>query len=196
MIKIPTYRVPIFVSSTKLDLYDYRQKAHETLLGLKTEPIGMEYFGAKSCKPLEYCMSQIADCKIFICIVAMCYGSIDTESGLSITHLEYMHAQKLGIPTYVYLFDEDKGAMPSKFVDKNHSAKKLLDFKAELREKHLYDVFSNPDDLGRKIAIDLNKPLSRIRMKEMAMELRKRKRKSDILTLLNDIITSKEVYDE
>ena len=151
--------IPIFISSTYEDLIPYRDEVQRNLIRLEQIVKGMEYFGSSPKNPLSECLSQIKDCKLYIGIIGMRYGSIDEDSGLSYTQIEYNEAINQGIPTLIYIIDETH-PIPPKFVDKGEDAAKLEKFKSELKKKHTVSFFSTPDDLGKKVSKDLIDALS------------------------------------
>lgn len=66
-------------------------------------PVGMEYFPSTSATPFDYIKTMLEKVDYYILILAGKYGSIEQESGLSYTELEFDYAQELGIPTMVFL---------------------------------------------------------------------------------------------
>ena len=58
----------------------------------------MEFFGARTEKSLEVCLSEVEQSDIYIGILGMKYGSIDEDTGKSYTHLEYKKATELELP--------------------------------------------------------------------------------------------------
>ena len=66
----------IFISSTAVDLLDYRGKVRDAVLRLEGLPIAMETFSAKSGQPVEECMRMAAEAEAVICIVAHRYGYV------------------------------------------------------------------------------------------------------------------------
>ncbi len=151
--------VPIFISSTYEDLIPYRDEVKRVLNRLEQIVKGMEFFGSKPQDSLSVCLSQLKECKLFISIIGMRYGSIDKEAGLSYTQLEYNEAIKQGIPTLIYIIDENH-PIPSKFVDRDNKAEKLELFKTELKKRHTVSFFKSPEDLGNKISNDVINVLS------------------------------------
>src|SRR5450759_766752 len=110
----------IFVSSTFLDLKDYRIKAKKTIEESNNEFIGMEIFQSHTHEPMEFCPEKVEECDALVLIVAYRYGNIPDGQTISITQLEYEHALKKKIPIRIYLMD-DKHPWPSTpdFRDKN-----------------------------------------------------------------------------
>lgn len=151
--------IPIFVSSTYEDLKEYREEVKNVLIRLETVVKGMELFGSTPNTPLNECMKKLKESKVYIGIIAERYGSIDEETGKSYTQLEYEEAKRLGFPILIYFLDSDKQPILPKFVDQGTKYEKLKHFKEELSKKYTISFFTTPDDLGRKIALDLPKLL-------------------------------------
>ena len=151
----PKQHVPIFVGSTYEDLNDYRNAVKDALHRLETIVRGMEYFGSKPGSPKEECLKVVRSCRIYIGIFAMRYGSIDAETGKSMTHLELEEAGKLKLPTLIYMIDEQKQPVLPKFVETGSSAELLRALKYELKKKYMVSFFTSPEDLAKKITQDL-----------------------------------------
>ena len=160
----PKQSVPIFVSSTDEDLKGYRKAVREALHRLEIIVRGMEYFGSKPGSPKDECLKVVKSCRGYIGIFAMRYGSIDEETGKSLTHLEYEEAQRLGLPTLIYLIDEENQPVLPKFVDIGENARKLADLKAELKQRFTVSFFTTPEDLAKRIGQDLPPILKNIRV--------------------------------
>ncbi|OPX42357.1 hypothetical protein CLHUN_37760 [Ruminiclostridium hungatei] len=151
--------VPVFISSTYEDLIPYRDEVQRVLVRLEQIIKGMEYFGSSPESSLDVCLKQVRESKIFISIIGMRYGSINDDTGLSFSQLEYEEAIKNSIPTLIYIIDENHPIAP-KYVDIGEKAKKLIDFKDYLKKKHTVSFFTTPNDLGEKISHDLVETLS------------------------------------
>ena len=147
--------VPVFVSSTYEDMKPYRGAVKDTLHRMETIVHGMEYFGSMPGSPKEECLKVVKDSKVYIGLFAMRYGSIDDETGKSMTHLELEEAEKLGLPILVYLIDEDNQPIIPKFIDTGENAIKLQNLKNYLKKKYLVSFFTTTDDLARRISQDL-----------------------------------------
>ena len=85
----------IFLSSTKIDLSEVRQNIIKFLGVLRSDLIAMEIFGSDETKPVDYSLSQVRNCDIFIGVYAERYGRTDPQTGKSITELEYIEANKM-----------------------------------------------------------------------------------------------------
>lgn len=147
--------VPVFVSSTFMDLQPYRNAVREVLHRLEVVVRGMEYFGALPETPRDECLRIVRGCSFYIGIFAMRYGSIDSESGKSLTQLEYEEAQRRHLPTLIYLLDEERQPVLTKHIEFGVSAEKLLEFKRILKTSHVVSFFTSPEDLAVRISQDL-----------------------------------------
>ena len=161
MISINEYgRTPaVFVSSTCYDLKQIRSNIRnfiETDLGYEAILSEFDSF------PLDPDISTIDNCirvvkhraDIFCLIIGGRYGNI-TDSGKSITNLEYIHARAKGIPIYVFvskdilailpLWEKNKTADYSGVVDNSQ----LFEFVSELRGKeNIWTYgFDNAEDI-------------------------------------------------
>lgn len=147
-------RFPVFVSSTYEDLVPYRDAAQRVLVRLEQTVKGMEYFGANAQNPLSVCLQTVRECKIYVGIIGMRYGSVDADTGKSFTQLEYEEAIKHDIPTLIYIIDDECPVLP-KFVDTDERARKLASFKNILKAAHTVSFFTSPEDFGNKLTQDI-----------------------------------------
>ena len=80
----------VFISSTFNDLQDHRAALFAVLSDAGAKVQGMELFGSRPGAPKDECLAEVRKAHIFVLVLGMRYGSIDAESGLSFTHLEYL----------------------------------------------------------------------------------------------------------
>src|SRR5687768_2820756 len=97
----------IFLSSTFADLQRHRQLVREAIGRLEYGSQAMEFFGALPDTPKEECLRLIRSANAYIGIFAMRYGSVDPESGKSLTQREDEEAQAIHPPSLVYVTDEE-----------------------------------------------------------------------------------------
>lgn len=116
---------------------------------------GMEYFGALPETPKDECLRIVRSCHFYVGIISMRYGSIDTESGKSFTHLEYEEALRLRLPTLIYLLDEERQPVLPKHIDFGEAGEKLREFKGKLKKNHVVSFFTSPEDLAVRVSQDL-----------------------------------------
>src|ERR1700756_560250 len=101
----------IFVSSSFLDLQEYRTAAIRVLRQLGHEVVAMEDFVAASNLPLKQVLEKLERCDLYVGLFAWRYGFVPKKSDASgddpsdpkipgatygttsITHYEYLHAK-------------------------------------------------------------------------------------------------------
>lgn len=147
--------VPIFVGSTFSDMQLYRRAARDALAQLEAVVRGMEQFGSKPRTPLEECLEIVRSCQVYVGIFGMRYGSIPPGHDKSMTHLEYDEAQKLDLPSLIYIIDEENQPILPKNVDTGPSAEKLRALKSELQKKHMVTFFTTPENLRAGLLHDV-----------------------------------------
>lgn len=145
----------IFVSSTFADLAVHRRLVREAIIRLEFTFKAMEFFGALPDTPKEECLRLVRASNIFVGIIGMRYGSVDNADGKSMTQLEYEEAQAVRLPTLMYLIDEEHHPVLPKHVDTGVGAEKLMAFKAKLKNSHVINTFTSPEDLAAKVTQDV-----------------------------------------
>lgn len=109
-------KTKIFVSSTCFDLSQVREDIRSSILNLGHEPLLSEYpsfpvlpdFGA-----IENCKRNVREnTDIFVLIIGGKRGSLDPQTHLSITNLEYETAKQHGISTFVFVMKPVLTLMP------------------------------------------------------------------------------------
>ena len=106
----------VFVSSTCYDLAHIRSDLKsfiEDNYGFEAMLSEFNSFPIDPCVgTFENCLSNVDQCAdIFILIVGTRYGYV-TDTGKSITNLEYLHAKAKGIPIYVFVKNQLKNYLP------------------------------------------------------------------------------------
>ncbi|MBU5311898.1 DUF4062 domain-containing protein [Tissierella carlieri] len=96
----------VFVSSTYTDLKDERSAVEQVLISSDCLPIGMERFPSSNLEQFEYIKSVLKYVDYYILIIGGRYGTINEETGLSYTEMEYDFAVEQGIPILVFLKDD------------------------------------------------------------------------------------------
>lgn len=144
----------VFISSTSLDLKDHRQAATQACLSSGYHPLRMEDFGARPADPLTACLEDIQKADIFIGLYAWRYGFIPQGTTVSITEMEFDHAQKLGKPCLCFWVDETY-EWPPEHIEGGIGSQKLRHFKAKLHDSLIRATFTSPADLQAKVAASL-----------------------------------------
>jgi hypothetical protein len=146
--------VAVFVSSTFTDLQVYRRKIQDALTQLETVVRGMEQFGSKPGSPVEECLKVVQSCRLYVGVFGMRYGSVPEGHDKSMTNIEYDEAQRLGLPSLIYLLNENH-PIPAKDVEIGPNAEKLEALKEQLKKRHVVSFFTTPEDLQARIMYDV-----------------------------------------
>lgn len=150
----------IFISSTFMDLQDYRESVQKGLRKMGVLDISMENFGSRDERPKEECLRIIKDeTDLFVGIYAHRYGYIPQGDDHSITETEYLTAKGCKIPKLIYIIDENH-PWPPKFIEKGSFAKKLNAFKKNLFANHICSNFDNKDNLTANVLADIGRTIS------------------------------------
>lgn len=99
-------KLQVFVSSTYTDLIEERQAAVQAILDAGHIPAGMELFKAGNESQLKTIYKWIDESDVYMLILGGRYGSIEEESGLSYTELEYRYAISRNIPVFAVVLSE------------------------------------------------------------------------------------------
>lgn len=99
-------KLQVFVSSTYNDLVIERQKAVEGILRAKHIPAGMELFIPNNKSQWEIIEEWIRDSDVLLLLLGGRYGTVEKNSGISYTELEYEYAQKNNIPVFALVLDD------------------------------------------------------------------------------------------
>jgi len=139
-------RLQVFVSSTYLDLVGERQSAVSAILKSGHIPAGMELFTAGDQSQWKIIERWIDESDVYMLILGGRYGSVEPESGLSYTELEYNYALESGKPLFAVVINDS--ALDNKIqregasvIEKEHP----VELKA-FKEKVLSNMSSFFDD--------------------------------------------------
>ncbi len=150
-------RKRVFISSTSKDLQAEREAIERALREMGGAlAVGMEFFGSRPETPRQVCLSEVAQSHVYVGIFAERYGSIDHQSGLSMTELEYREASKHQIPCLIYLKDPGLRVLPEHTEPDPMGLSKLQRLKDELKRAHVVSFFKNPDNLATRVVVDLH----------------------------------------
>ncbi|EHJ92870.1 DUF4062 domain-containing protein [Vreelandella boliviensis] len=100
-------RLQVFISSTYIDLIEERQAAVGAVLKSGHIPAGMELFTAGDKSQLEIIKRWIDESDVYMLILGGRYGSVEPESGVSYTELEYNYALENDKPLFSVVIKED-----------------------------------------------------------------------------------------
>lgn len=116
----------ICISSTFLDLINYRNMALEVCDIFKAKQLAMEIIFSTNDNPIKESLKLVQDSDIYICIIGEKYGTIKDGYSKSITHLEYDEAIRINKPIYIFVVSS---------TNRDKEMKKLL---SDIKENHTY----------------------------------------------------------
>lgn len=142
----------IFVSSTYEDLKLERQEVMAAVVSTGNVPVGMEYFPAGDASPFDYIKQQIDSVDYYILIVAGKYGSINTETGISYTEMEFNYAVENKVPIAVLQYKDIKKLTGEKLEIDDPKKRRLLEaFRKKSKEGRVADFWESPVELRMKV---------------------------------------------
>lgn len=100
-------KLMVFISSTYTDLLVERQAAVSAILKSGNIPAGMELFSAGDKSQLTTIKRWIDQSDVYMLILGGRYGSIEPESGVSYTEIEYDYAVNQGKPFFAVVIKDD-----------------------------------------------------------------------------------------
>jgi tetratricopeptide (TPR) repeat protein len=162
----------IFISSTAVDLTNYREHVRDAVLRLEDLPIQMETFSAMPGQPVAECTRMAAGADAVVCIVAHRYGYVPPvelggDGKRSITWLEVDAAKSAGKPVFPFLVDPNAPWAAAKEQDRlvnepekseeiTKSVQQLKAFKEYLSSETTPQFFTDPHQLDAQVTAALS----------------------------------------
>jgi hypothetical protein len=136
----------IFISSVRRGLETERDALPGQLRALGHEPVRFEDFTAQPLPSREACLQGVDNSDAYLLLLGPHYGHVFPETGQSATHDEWIRAQTLGLPRYIFKkanidFDEDQAAFAATLGD--------------YASGRFYKEFDQPHDLFREVTAAL-----------------------------------------
>lgn len=141
-------RYQVFISSTFLDLREERQAVSQALLRSDCFPAQMENWPAMDAEQMEAIKQIIDECDYFVVISAGKYGSINPETGLSYTEMEYDYAVEIGKPIIRLLHRDPFESLKGSQIENDAEVRSKLEaFHTKLRTGAVCKFWKNADQL-------------------------------------------------
>ena len=140
----------IYISSTTLDLKNHRRAVVGALLRSGHTPVCMEHHAAGNVVPKDECLREVSTCEVYVGIFAWRYGFIPPQCEVSLTEMEYREAVRCGIPTLVFLMDEN-AEWPAEYRDEGVDGRRIAELRNELQLTKWVGFFSTPDSLAIEV---------------------------------------------
>ena len=152
----------VFISSTYSDLKEERRKILDILLMADCIPAGMEAFVASDIEQFEVIKKVIELCDYYILIIGKWYGSINEQTGLSYTEMEYEYAKELGIPVLVFALDEAAEVSEDKKEKDPKKIAALDSFRQKALTNRLATIWKTQDELTGAVAVSIMRATKQI----------------------------------
>jgi len=160
--------IRVFVSYTAEDLSRHADVVVSAIQGLDMMADDHRNWSATGKPSVQECKRQIEKCQILVVLVAHRYGWIPTaeeggDAEQSITHIEVLHAKKLGLPVLPFVVQKDAEwrADLIEGYGKPEVKARLDKFKAELQQT-LAGFFSTPVSLDGPVSRALQEAANKI----------------------------------
>lgn len=150
----PEKRYQVFISSTYEDLKEERNEVTKALLELDCIPCGMEAFPAADDTQWRWIQRMIDGCDYYIVIVAGKAGTINPDTDISYTRMEYEYAIKKGVPVLGFVVENEDKLLKKQIETDPVKIQKLKDFK-DLVKSRMCKFYTNTEDLGAKVSRSL-----------------------------------------
>jgi hypothetical protein len=95
----------VFLSSTSIDLVDYRKAAIDVCMRLGLHPIAMEYFNAQSRGATESSKRELDNADLYVGFFAHRYGYIEDGYTSSVTEIEFDYAGERALDRICFIID-------------------------------------------------------------------------------------------
>ena len=153
----------VFISSTFADLVDERRKVLDILLMADCIPAGMEAFVATDNEQFEVIKKVIDLCDYYILIIGKRYGSVNPDTEISYTEMEYDYAKSRGVPVLVFAIDDSVILPDEKQEQDEKKIESLKNFRNKAMADRLASIWKNTEELTNKLAISIMKAKSEIK---------------------------------
>lgn len=153
----------VFISSTYSDLVKERKQVLDILLMADCIPAGMENFVATDDEQFNVIKKVIDLCDYYVLILGRRYGSVNEQTGISYTEMEYNYAMDKGIPVLVFALDDSIEIDADKVESDDIKKGKLAEFKSRAMRNRLASVWRDQSDLMGKVAIAIMQAKSEIK---------------------------------
>ncbi|MEM9063362.1 MAG: DUF4062 domain-containing protein [Pseudomonadota bacterium] len=139
--------ISVMISSTARDLPMHRDQAR---LGCQRSGIHpdqmMENGTATDADAVQLSLELVEQADVYICILALRYGTVPPGQDISITEMEYNRAVELNKPRLVFFIHEDHD-VKAKDMETGPGAAKLQALKDRIGTDRVAAFFKSPEDL-------------------------------------------------
>jgi O-acetyl-ADP-ribose deacetylase (regulator of RNase III) len=144
-------RTSVFVSSTSRDLANYRSRVRQTLEEIGRIFVGMEDFTPEATSPAEMIRRRVAESEVYLGVLGMRYGFVDSATGMSMTELEYQQALASNKPLHIFVMDKTAPITADMVELDPENLVKLNEFKSRVLTQHSCGLFTDAEDLAQQV---------------------------------------------
>ena len=152
---MPTLAKKIFLSSTFVDLKDYREAAVHACHRVGLIAVYMEDFPPDPRDSIAFCKAKVEESDLFLGIYAHRYGYVPDGSEVSIIEMEYDWAIEQNLPVHLFVIDPDH-PWPTSKVDKGKNFERLDLFKERIGKRHICKKFQDVGTFKEDVLILCN----------------------------------------
>jgi hypothetical protein len=144
------------VSSTFQDLQPHRARLMDALRKEKLFAIGMEdYVPVPGDDVISSSLNMVRESSAYVGLISHRYGQV-VESpernphSYSVSRLEFEEAQRLGLPTLVFIMGADHDVKPKDVEAEPEKTRKLEAYRERAKEGRIYVVFNSLEDFTKQ----------------------------------------------
>jgi predicted ATP-binding protein involved in virulence len=147
----------VMVSSTFTDLKEHRDELMKALRKEEIFAIGMEdYVPTPKDDVISSSINMVGKGSAYIGLISHRCGQVPESAernpqGYSITRLEFEEAQRLGLPTLIFVMGDDHSVKPSDVETDAEKHEKLEAYRERAKEGRIYVVFESLEDFTREV---------------------------------------------
>jgi len=149
----------VMLSSTYRDLIEHREAVRDAILGQGMLPLTMETDSANPLRGIiTSSLAKVDEADAYVVLISNYrYGQVLDDpnlnpDGLSVTELEFRHAEARGLPLCIFLMDEEVPIPPREVRKEAAWADKLEAFRVRARhDSRISATFSNVDELKGEV---------------------------------------------
>lgn len=140
----------VMISSTVLDLPEYRAQVKQACNALEMVPKMMEDLPAVDKDGIAASLEMVDKADVYVGIFAHRYGSEADGDLRSITEMEYERAMERDMPRLIFVMDDDVPIL-RRNVQTGEEAERLARLKGRLLKERKVSFFTSPEDLRAKV---------------------------------------------
>ncbi|HEX6183377.1 MAG TPA: DUF4062 domain-containing protein [Pyrinomonadaceae bacterium] len=144
------------VSSTFQDLQLHRARLMDALRKEKLFAIGMEdYVPVPGDDVISSSLNMVREASAYIGLISHRYGQVvecpkRNPNSYSVSRLEFEEAQRLGLPTLVFIMGGDHDVKPKEVETEPEKMKRLEAYRERAKEGRIYVVFNSLEDFTKQ----------------------------------------------